>query len=121
MLWVFRHRLVVVEPPYEVSYEELILAVKHVVLSQEKTFVDMQRDVERFERLEDAVRSPREPIPADVRMFVRQRDEGACVQCGSNQRLEYDHIIAHANGGSNTERNIQLLCETCNRSKGASI
>jgi hypothetical protein len=24
-------------------------------------------------------------------------------------------------GGSNTARNLQLLCETCNRAKGASI
>lgn len=121
MVWLFRNRLVIVEPPYEVSPDEVLLTVKHTVLRHEKTFADMQRDIERFERLEEAVKTPREPIPPDVRMFVWRRDRGRCVQCDSNQRLEYDHIIALANGGSNTERNIQLLCETCNRSKGSSV
>ena len=121
MVWLFRNRLVVVGPPYEVSFDEIVLAVKHIVLSHEKAVADMQRDVERFERLEEAVRTPREPIPADVRMFVWQRDQGRCVRCGGNEKLEYDHIIALANGDSNTERNIQLLCESCNRAKGSSI
>jgi HNH endonuclease len=121
MLWLFRNRLVIIEPPYEVSYEELALTVKHLVLSQEKTFADMQRDVERFERLEEATATPREPIPAEVRVFVWRRDQGRCVRCASNERLEYDHIIPLAKGGSNTERNIQLLCESCNRAKGCAM
>jgi len=56
-----------------------------------------------------------------VRLFVWQRDKGQCAKCGSRERLEFDHIIPLAPGGSNTERNIQLLCEACNRSKGATI
>ena len=63
----------------------------------------------------------RQPIPKSVRMFVWQRDGGKCVQCGATERLEYDHIVALIRGGSNTERNLQLLCERCNRSKGAQI
>jgi hypothetical protein len=63
----------------------------------------------------------REPIPQHVRREVWQRDGGQCVDCGSRERLEYDHIVAVANGGSNTARNIELRCEKCNRSKGASI
>ena len=64
---------------------------------------------------------PREPIPPQVQMFVWQRDQGRCVKCGSRERLEYDHIIPLVKGGSNTERNIQLLCESCNRAKGSTI
>ena len=60
-------------------------------------------------------------IASSVKMAVWRRDQGRCVQCGSNERLEYDHIIPVARGGSNTERNIQLLCEPCNRRKGDSI
>lgn len=63
----------------------------------------------------------RRPIPADVRREVWRRDEGRCSRCGSRERLEYDHIIPVARGGSNTVRNIELLCETCNRTKSASI
>jgi 5-methylcytosine-specific restriction endonuclease McrA len=63
----------------------------------------------------------RTPIPDDVKVFVWQRDSGRCVRCGSNERLEFDHIIPVSLGGANTARNLQVLCEPCNRSKGAAI
>jgi hypothetical protein len=63
----------------------------------------------------------RTTIPKNVKMEVWQRDNGKCVQCGSNENLEYDHIIPFSRGGANTTRNLQLLCESCNRSKGAKI
>jgi len=61
------------------------------------------------------------PIPAHVRREVWRRDEGKCVKCGSREKLEYDHIIPLSKGGSNTARNIELLCQNCNRSKAANI
>lgn len=60
-------------------------------------------------------------IPKSVRREVWRRDDGKCTLCGSNEDIEYDHIIPHAKGGSNTERNIQLLCESCNRKKSDKI
>ena len=60
-------------------------------------------------------------ISDEVRLKVWRRDEGKCVKCGCQEKLEYDHIIPVSKGGSNTERNIQLLCEKCNRSKSANI
>jgi len=63
----------------------------------------------------------REPIAEHVRMEVWQRDGGCCVKCGSQENLEFDHVIPLSKGGSNTARNLQLLCEQCNRSKGASL
>lgn len=81
----------------------------------------MQREIELFQTLEKTLPSNREPIPDDVRMFVWRRDGGRCVRCGSDHNLKYDHIIPIARGGSNTERNIPLLCESCNRAKGAVI
>ena len=120
-LWLFKNRLVKTEPPYEFSYSEIVLSIKHIVMTQEESFRAMKRDIERVSRLEQLVGSQREPIPRDVRVFVWQRDEGRCVQCSSPENLEYDHIVPIARGGSNTERNIQLLCEPCNREKGAEI
>ena len=65
--------------------------------------------------------SSRKPIPDRVKDKVWNRDGGKCVQCDSNKNLEFDHIIPHSKRGANTYRNLQLLCESCNRSKGAKI
>lgn len=62
-------------------------------------------------------------IPKAVQREVWRRDEGCCsnivngVRCRSRMHLEYDHIIPWSKGGANTVRNIQLLCEKCNREK----
>lgn len=63
----------------------------------------------------------RKAIPQDVKITVWQRDGGRCVDCESKQDLEFDHIIPLAMGGANTSRNLQLLCGTCNRRKGATL
>lgn len=63
----------------------------------------------------------RQPIPQEVKIAVWQRDKGRCVECESNKELEYDHIIPLSMGGSNTERNLQLLCAVCNRRKGGTL
>ena len=60
-------------------------------------------------------------IPKDVQREVWRRDMGRCTECGSKERLEFDHIIPFSKGGSNTVRNIQLLCEICNRKKSNKI
>jgi 5-methylcytosine-specific restriction endonuclease McrA len=98
---------------------------------QEKLLVQDAFDSERrrFERLKHkfaaasaADSQPRRPaIPENVRIAVWRRDSGCCARCGSRERLEYDHIIPVARGGSNTARNIELLCEACNRTKGDEV
>lgn len=60
-------------------------------------------------------------ISDEVKLEVWRRDEGKCVICSSQEWLEYDHVIPFSKGGSNTARNIQLLCESCNREKSAEI
>ncbi len=69
----------------------------------------------------NASNEPDRYIPPDVKLTVWRRDQGKCVECGSKEKLEYDHIIPISKGGSNTDRNIQLLCEKCNREKAAKI
>ena len=66
-------------------------------------------------------RSKRKTIPQNVKDKVWNRDNGKCVECGSNENLEFDHIIPVSKGGANTYRNLQLLCEHCNRSKSDKI
>ena len=60
-------------------------------------------------------------ITQEVKDLVWNRDSGKCRECESNQLLEFDHIIPFSKGGSNTYRNIQLLCQTCNRKKSGKI
>ncbi len=89
---------------------------------------EFDKEREYFERLmrkhsygEDHQTYTRIRIPEAVRIEVWRRDGGKCAICGSRENLEYDHIIPVSKGGSNTARNIELLCEKHNRSKGAKI
>lgn len=120
-IWVFRNRVVLVDQPSTASPDEILLAVKHVVLSQGRAFSEMKRDIEHFEQYEKASAVIREPIPRAVRIFVWRRDHGRCTTCGSVEELEFDHIIPLSKGGSNSERNMQLLCRVCNSRKGTAI
>ena len=63
----------------------------------------------------------REPIPQDVMDKVWNRDSGKCVKCGSQENLEFDHIIPHSKGGATSYRNIQILCKKCNIEKSNKI
>jgi hypothetical protein len=60
-------------------------------------------------------------IPEKVRIEVWRRDGDKCARCGSRERLEYDHVVPISRGGSNTARNVELLCESCNRKKSANV
>ncbi len=119
-VYLYRHRLVAIEGT-NVPRDELIMRIKHFVLKEDKELDRIAKQVEAFENLSKTVDARREQIPEAVRMFVWQRDQGKCVKCSSSEKLEFDHIIPVIKGGANTERNIQLLCESCNRSKGKDI
>ena len=49
------------------------------------------------------------------------RDEGKCVLCGSQEELQFDHIIPVSKGGSSEVDNIRILCAKCNTSRGNRI
>jgi 5-methylcytosine-specific restriction endonuclease McrA len=119
--WVYRTIVLRVGTASAGNRDEQLLLIKQYVLRRERNVEKMRREVETLENFGSVAGVGREPIPEDVRLFVWRRDKGQCVRCGSRERLEFDHIIPVAASGSNTERNIQLLCELCNRSKGASV
>lgn len=124
-LWAFRDTVVLLENADHLSAEEQRLEIMHAVLRHEQRhkqrYERLRREISAFARFEKTEAARRERIPDEVKRFVFERDEGKCVKCGSPRKLEFDHIIPVSKGGSNTERNIQLLCERCNREKGDRI
>lgn len=96
--------------------------VKALALEQERRKErQLQNALSRMNLGASSPPSRREIIPEDVRLFVWRRDDGKCVHCGSQRNLEFDHIIPVIMGGSSTARNLQLLCESCNRAKGPGL
>jgi hypothetical protein len=122
LFWVYKNAVCQILAPlkYE-KVEDFQLAVKHHVLREERKRQQMQREVDALTNGNINESPRREPIPEAVRMFVWRRDNGKCTRCGGRQRLEFDHIIPVSAGGGSTARSIQLLCEYCNRSKGATV
>jgi hypothetical protein len=120
IFWVYKDlALAITNGEHETlrDQERDVLLMKQFVLRRERDYERLKREVEALENLEKLDRVFRAPIAESVRLFVWQRDGGKCVKCGSQELLEFDHIIPVSKGGSSTERNIQLLCEACNRSR----
>ena len=114
--WMFKNEFYWEDEGYLIAEVEALILDK---LEQKKRKVD--RALERISQSAFESANERQSIPNDVKTIVWQRDKGHCVKCGSQKNIEYDHIIPLAKGGSNTARNIQLLCENCNRSKGPNL
>jgi 5-methylcytosine-specific restriction endonuclease McrA len=52
-----------------------------------------------------------------IRQTVINRD-GCCQMCGTEERLSVDHIVPRSLGGDDSLSNLQVLCGSCNSSKG---
>lgn len=84
--------------------------------------IDRAMDLMHAERAgEAAPAGRREHIPEELRREVFRRDGGRCVACGTDELLQFDHIIPVALGGASTPENLQLLCSGCNREKSDSL
>ena len=76
--------------------------------------------MELFIKSNKMPKTPRITIPKSVRKYVYQRDNYQCQSCGKTEqetKLNIDHIIPLATGGSNDMSNLQTLCSKCNQKK----
>jgi hypothetical protein len=69
---------------------------------------------------------PRDYLPVDLVRRVREAAGRRCGYCLSPQRLvmarlEVEHIIPRARGGTDEESNLWLSCPLCNRAKSDRI
>lgn len=57
---------------------------------------------------------------AEIRSRIFQRDDYTCRYCSARGgRLECDHVVPVARGGSDDDSNLATACRKCNRSKAA--
>jgi len=63
----------------------------------------------------------RKGIGDKLRYQIMERDNFRCVFCGQGAKdgvaLQIDHIIRPENGGDNSEKNLRLLCMSCNKGR----
>lgn len=115
--WIFRGFHFRAEGLY--SDDQFRLLILEEFDKERRHFESLKQKFDSAEAREASRSRPR--IPESVRIEVWRRDGGKCARCGSREQLEYDHIVPLSKGGSNTTRNIELLCEECNRRKGSNI
>jgi hypothetical protein len=124
-LVLYRDRLFIPErvPKSVAEHEEIILRAKKLVYDEQADLASLKAAIANLEAAIEYTKSgpKRDPIPEDVKLLVGARDAGACVRCGSNKELHFDHIIPVAKGGGNGEANIQFLCQPCNLKKADKI
>jgi len=115
-IFLFQNALYEVEEGYT-SEEAEVLMLDYIKKKRRKVdYLMARKDID-----DSAQDFERTPIPENVRHEVWRRDKGRCVTCGSVMNLEFDHLIPVSRGGSNTARNVQLLCQECNRRKSANL
>lgn len=122
--WIFKGLHYSAEMPFSQEQFRLLILedyerMLNEVEKEERFWATLKQKHDNSDTAEKS--SSRPHIPESVRIEVWRRDGGKCTRCGSREKLEFDHIIPLSRGGSNTARNIELLCEKCNRSKGANI
>lgn len=121
-IYIYKGNLYTIEEADTSTEDEKKLLIKLHYYKHSERLRKLQKAIDLFESTDITEdKTSREPIPEKVRFAVWRRDGGKCVQCGSNKNLEFDHIIPISEGGANTVRNLQLLCEKCNREKSNKI
>lgn len=81
-------------------------------------------DFPKYLKKDGVIFRPKAAFPSWLKKAVYFRDKGRCQLCSCDlsntyiyNNINYDHMIALESAGNNDPTNIQLTCETCNKSK----
>lgn len=86
-----------------------------------KGFIDEDWSIKNWDKRQSLDYSrPSSEVWRVIRNRIFERDGFTCAYCGSTGgRLECDHIIPVAKGGTHEDSNLITACFACNRSKHA--
>ena len=84
--------------------------------NQEVRSANMSMPLPSVVALKDFV--PQNRAPAFTRFNLFLRDGFACVYCGSERELTFDHVHPRRLGGQTNWKNIVAACTKCNLKKG---
>lgn len=115
----------------KLSAKDRAYYVKHRALIQARTraYQDANPDKKRLHSRVTANRRRKAVLASDVHYGVndverlKKLQRNKCANCGKSLKngFHVDHRIPLAKGGDNGPMNIELLCPTCNISKGAKL
>lgn len=87
----------------------------------DKTFEDFfDEAIKNGESIKSAISSARYYLRMQADIFntsIRAdfiKEDSICALCGSNEKIQLDHILPISKGGKNEIENIRTLCKKCN-------
>lgn len=105
------------------NQKELDIVMKELIkfkfVEEGKYELKGSEDMSMNERIRETNGFASRYIKNETKTEVLVRDNHKCQSCGSDKKLEFDHIVPVSKGGSSEANNLQLLCRSCNRSKRA--
>lgn len=92
------------------------------ILENIKNALILKKESELFQESKNDLMKERRKQFGDKRAMIYlsliERDGNKCNMCHSLEYLSIDHIIPLSKGGSDDLTNLQILCRSCNSSKG---
>lgn len=103
---------------YEASGENY-LSIVNFVKHQDPHYKEKASEIPPPEGQTDQIKAT--GVTRSQRERILVRDKYSCQHCGSKQQLCIDHILPVSRGGDSSDENLQVLCLSCNTSKGNKI
>jgi site-specific DNA-methyltransferase (adenine-specific) len=108
----------------DLKYKEVQLDLKYKEAGKEFIVLNCEKDENKLpHRTDIETKNIDEPkTKLEIKKFLYQKQQHKCNGCGREfpiDLFDIDHIVPKACGGGDYLENYQLLCRTCNTTKGA--